>query len=270
MESLESRKKNLALTLLYYLSQELWLGKSRKLVCTNQSRFYNFSPLPLKKKKKKIALFLDISQVKIFLSFTRQHSWMCIRITRINNFNFKTKKKDKKTKSKRKKTRKENICEKSNGIQWYPLRICSVFFWLTWSSVEFLLDVHVNLMFICNERNHSIYYTRTTSEVSTFTGPYREKSIKLQEIFIFSISHRIPPIAILCIFIGAIQQVRHLKRRVDKESNKNDIDGKACSQKSDVSHINSSLHFFLYLNIYSLLVSHKVLLIITASKKSIS
>ena len=125
-------------------------------------------------------------------------------------------------------------------------------------------------MFICNERNHSIYYTRTTSEVSTFTGPYREKSIKLQEIFIFSISHRIPPIAILCIFIGAIQQVRHLKRRVDKESNKNDIDGKACSQKSDVSHINSSLHFFLYLNIYLLLVSHKVLLIITASKKSIS
>ena len=106
MESLESRKKNLALTLLYYLSQELWLGKSRKLICTNQSRFYNFSPpLPLKKKKK-IALFLDISQVKIFLSFTRQHSWMCIRITRINNFNFKTKKKDKNTKSKRKKQEK--------------------------------------------------------------------------------------------------------------------------------------------------------------------
>ena len=45
-------------------------------------------------------------------------------------------------------------------------------------------------------------------------------SIKLQEIFIFSTSPRIPPIAILCIFIGAIQQVRHLGRGVDKESNK--------------------------------------------------
>ena len=48
----------------------------------------------------------------------------------------------------------------------------------------------------------------------------RPASIKLQEIFIFSTSHRIPPIAILCIFIGAIQQVRQLGRWVDKESNK--------------------------------------------------
>ena len=45
-------------------------------------------------------------------------------------------------------------------------------------------------------------------------------SIKLQEIFIFSTSHRIPPIAILCIFIGAIQQARRLGRGVDEESNK--------------------------------------------------
>ena len=44
--------------------------------------------------------------------------------------------------------------------------------------------------------------------------------LKLQEIFIFLISHRIPPIAILCIFIRAIQQVRHLGRGVDEESNK--------------------------------------------------
>ena len=34
-------------------------------------------------------------------------------------------------------------------------------------------------------------------------------------------SHTIPPIAILCIFIEAIQQVHHLERGVDEESNKN-------------------------------------------------
>ena len=45
-------------------------------------------------------------------------------------------------------------------------------------------------------------------------------SIKGQEIFIFSTSHRIPPIAVLCIFIGAIQQVRHLGRGVNEENNK--------------------------------------------------
>ena len=45
-------------------------------------------------------------------------------------------------------------------------------------------------------------------------------SIKLQEIFIFSTLHRIPPIAILCIFIGVILQVRYLGRGVDEESNK--------------------------------------------------
>ena len=45
-------------------------------------------------------------------------------------------------------------------------------------------------------------------------------SIKVQEIFIFSTSHRIPPIAVLCIFIGAIQQVRHLGRGVNEENNK--------------------------------------------------
>ena len=30
-------------TSFYYLSREVWLGKSRKLICTDQSRFYNFS-----------------------------------------------------------------------------------------------------------------------------------------------------------------------------------------------------------------------------------
>ena len=65
-------------------------------------------------------------------------------------------------------------------------------------------------------------------------------SIKLQDIFIFPIWHRIPPIPI-CVFIGAIQQVRHLGRRVDKASNKNEIEG---IQKCDISHKNSSMHLF--------------------------
>ena len=70
-------------------------------------------------------------------------------------------------------------------------------------------------------------------------------SIKLQEIFIFSTSHRIPPIAILCIFIEAIQQVLHLGRGVDRESNKKRHKRKVRSQKSDVLHTNSSMYFFL-------------------------
>ena len=43
MKSLKSKKKKLALTLFYYLSQEMWLSNSRKLIYTDQSRFYNFS-----------------------------------------------------------------------------------------------------------------------------------------------------------------------------------------------------------------------------------
>ena len=45
-------------------------------------------------------------------------------------------------------------------------------------------------------------------------------------------------------FIGVIQQVRHLGGRV-YEATKDDTEGRVCSQKSDVSHTNSSLHIFL-------------------------
>ena len=45
-------------------------------------------------------------------------------------------------------------------------------------------------------------------------------SIKLQEIFIFSTSLRLPFIAILYIFIGVIQQVRHFGKGVEEEINK--------------------------------------------------
>ena len=39
---LKSKKKKLALTSFYCLGQETWLDNSRKLICINQSRFYNF------------------------------------------------------------------------------------------------------------------------------------------------------------------------------------------------------------------------------------
>ena len=51
-------------------------------------------------------------------------------------------------------------------------------------------------------------------------------------------SHGIPTIAILCIFIGPIQQVRHLgrERKQTKKAAKNDIERRACSQKIDIPH----------------------------------
>ena len=43
VKSLKSKKKKLALTLFYYVSREIWLGNSKKLICIDQSRFYIFS-----------------------------------------------------------------------------------------------------------------------------------------------------------------------------------------------------------------------------------
>ena len=42
-KSLKSKKKKLALTSFDYVSQEIWLGNSEKLICINQSTFYFFS-----------------------------------------------------------------------------------------------------------------------------------------------------------------------------------------------------------------------------------
>ena len=50
-------------------------------------------------------------------------------------------------------------------------------------------------------------------------------------------------------------------REQGKKASKNDIESRACSQKNDVSHTNSSIYFFLQLNL-SFLVSHKVLIIL--------
>ena len=48
-------------------------------------------------------------------------------------------------------------------------------------------------------------------------------------------SHKIPPIEILCILIGVIQQVRHALGKgegVDDESSKNDIERRAIRSKT--------------------------------------
>ena len=79
------------------------------------------------------------------------------------------------------------------------------------------------------------------------------------------------PTIVICIFIGAIQQVRHLGRTVDEESNKNDIEGKFCSQKL-MSLTQIPLCTFSVTQSLFVLVSHKALIITTASsnKKSTS
>ena len=40
VKSLKSKKKNLALTLFYYVSRETWLGNSKNLISIDQSTFY--------------------------------------------------------------------------------------------------------------------------------------------------------------------------------------------------------------------------------------
>ena len=92
-------------------------------------------------KPKKVVLFPEIGEVKIFLSLTRPHSRMCIRII---IFCFKkthtgkqkagqTKQKKRKTKETKEEKEKENFVVlnsdsgKSNVIR-YRLRICSVHF----------------------------------------------------------------------------------------------------------------------------------------------
>ena len=66
------------------------------------------------KPKIKVVLFPEIGQVKDFLSLTRPHSRMRIRIY---NFNLKEEKKKRENKkSKRNQRRIQNICGKSNEI----------------------------------------------------------------------------------------------------------------------------------------------------------
>ena len=74
--------------------------------------------------------------------------------------------------------------------------------------------------------------------------------------------HRIPTIAILCIFIGAIQQVLHWEAgREDEERNKTLQRNRTYSQKSDVARTNSSMSFFQWHNLF-FLVPYEALIIL--------
>ena len=60
-------------------------------------------------------------------------------------------------------------------------------------------------------------------------------------------SHRIPPIAILCIFIGAIQQVRHLKKVTKRTKRKLEESNKKWHRKQGVQSKKSCpSHKFFY------------------------
>ena len=49
IKSLKGNKKKLVRTSFYYVSQEIWLGSSKKRVCIDQLRFYMFlNPRELK------------------------------------------------------------------------------------------------------------------------------------------------------------------------------------------------------------------------------
>ena len=52
-----------------------------------------------------------------------------------------------------------------------------------------------------------------------------------------------------------------------KKARKSDIESRACSPKHHVSHINSSMYFYLKLNIYSFLVSHGSLILLQRATK---
>ena len=43
IKSYKSKKEKLALTSFYYVSRDIWLGNSKKLICIDQSKFYIFS-----------------------------------------------------------------------------------------------------------------------------------------------------------------------------------------------------------------------------------
>ena len=43
IKSLKVKKKKLTLSLFYYVSREIWLENSKKLICIDPSRFYSFS-----------------------------------------------------------------------------------------------------------------------------------------------------------------------------------------------------------------------------------
>ena len=77
------------------------------------------------------------------------------------------------------------------------------------------------------------------------SGSYRcqPAGIKLQEIFIFSALHRIPPI--LHTLLKWFIKYNTWEKELTMKSTKNDIERRMCCQKSDAHHKNSSAQFFL-------------------------
>ena len=107
---------------------------------------------------KKVVLFPEIGWVKIFSSLTRLHSRMCSRLYIFNFKKKKTKKKHKKTK-KAKETNwtKENICRKSNGIQWYSLRNlpCVLLTYLIESWISPSCSYEFNVVYVQREKSYA-------------------------------------------------------------------------------------------------------------------
>ena len=66
-------------------------------------------------------------------------------------------------------------------------------------------------------------------------------------------------LCMLCIFIGPFSKYVTWVR--EKSRRKNDIEKRACCQKSDVPQTTSFMYFLLYLNL-SFLVSHEALIIL--------
>ena len=123
---------------------QTWLQTQKKLYTlglTQKKRFWlrsqigeAFNSSFPSGKKRQNSLVSGNSPGEFFLSLTRLHSRMCIRIY---IFNFKKTKKQNKNNTKQSKTRSQKkaketkekiICGKFNGKRLYSLRICSVFF----------------------------------------------------------------------------------------------------------------------------------------------
>ena len=142
--------------------------------------------------------------MKIFFSLTRSHSQMCIRIY---IFNFKKKQNKKKLSTKQNKTRRQKKRKRNyrKANIWKTYRDKRISFAnllcvleLTWSSSEFLLVVHMNLIqFICSDRIHSICYATATDEVHIFLNKNKIKSLLLRYIFVYLF------LVYICVFVAA-------------------------------------------------------------------
>ena len=79
LKVLKSKKKKLALTSFYCVSREIWLGKSKKLICLGQSSFYIFShPRELS-----YMLFLFVLQFHILSEYILSCNRSCDNVSKL-------------------------------------------------------------------------------------------------------------------------------------------------------------------------------------------